>query len=142
LTLLFDAVHQPRVAVTDEAAPLAVDEQEARVRLGVVAGAELDERFDRTNPLRQVVDDPVVAELGEDAELDVAPRLRIGRTRPRLLAAEQDLDVLDAALDARGPRVLEQQLDDRVAQAPDHAHERLLSTARVNTCPANTARRV
>ena len=56
--------------VDDQAAPRVVHEQKPRVRLGVVLDAELDEDavLDR-HPLNEELDDSVLAELREDAEL-------------------------------------------------------------------------
>ena len=63
-------------AVDDQPAPVVLEQQQPCSRFRVVLGAELDERVRRREAAGEVLDDAVVAELREDAELDLAQRRR------------------------------------------------------------------
>ncbi len=112
-------------AVEHEAAPVVVDQQEARVGLRVVLDAELDEHVVLDRDLGdEVLDDPVLAELGEDLELGVGER-RVRRQRPhprRLGAADLQPQALELERQ-RSERLEHPQRPPQILNPVDHAHD-------------------
>ena len=108
-----------RVAgVHDHAAPGVIDEQKSRIRLGVVLDTELDEDPVRDrHPLDEELDDPVLPELGEDAELRLLDL--VGAELPDPAALERTDLRLEVAEGVRKPHCPPGQL-----RRPPHAcHE-------------------
>ena len=73
------------VPVHHKTTPVVIQQQEERVGLRIVLNAEFDEarQSDRyLEPCDEILDDPIVAELGEYLELGVA---EIPRSCPRMM---------------------------------------------------------
>src|ERR1700730_12960853 len=60
-------------AVHDQAPPVIVQQQKARVRLPIIPDAELDKRIrQRRQAMNEILNDPIVTELGKSLELGIA----------------------------------------------------------------------
>ena len=121
-----------RAGVDDQPAPGVVDEQEPRVRLRVVLDAELDEDPVRDrHPLDEELDDPVLAELGEDPELGALDLVGCAVRRPSGSAALRSEPGDPRASRARRAR----------RASPSRPAQRVLTTRRAPKL-ATTSRRV